>query len=337
MSAQIKAIAHAFPGTRVGNEALAAVFPEWSADKIFEKTGISNRYVAAPGECASDLGVQACERLFESGAVARADVDFLLLCTQSPDHLLPTTACLMQERLGLPTHCGALDFNLGCSGFIYGLGLAKGLLETGQASNVLLVTAETYSKHIHPGDKSVRTLFGDAAAATLLSREERPAPGVGPFVYGTDGRGGANLIVPTGGMRTPRTAASAQVETDDQGSTRSQDNLFMNGPEIFTFTLREVPALIAEILRKAGRTLDDIDHFVFHQANQFMLESLRRKIKIPREKFIIDFASCGNTVSSTIPIVLERMIENRQAAPGTCSLLVGFGVGYSWGATLVQW
>jgi 3-oxoacyl-[acyl-carrier-protein] synthase III len=337
MQAVIKAIAHHFPSSTLDNDRLAADFPEWTAARIQEKTGICNRYLAGPDETASDLGVQACARLFADGAAAPGDVDFLLLCTQSPDHFLPTTACLMQERLGLPTACGALDFNLGCSGFIYGLGLAKGLIETGQAGNVLLVTAETYSKHIHPGDRSVRTLFGDAAAATLVSAAPGAAPALGPFVYGTDGRGGANLMVRTGALRQPRDARSGVAEADGAGNVRSLDNLYMDGPEIFTFTLKQVPGLVASTLAKAGLDLDQVDHFVFHQANLYMLESLRRKTHIPKEKFIIEFADCGNTVSSTIPIVLERMLKDGRIRPGQTSLLVGFGVGYSWGATIVRW
>lgn len=335
MKAGIGGIAYYLPEKELDNASLAAENPEWTMEKIQEKTGIRCRRIAGAEECASDLGVAACHKLFEQGACKPEEIDFLLLCTQSPDYFLPTTACLMQERLGLPTHAGALDFNLGCSGYIYGLGLAKGLIETGQARNVLLVTAETYSKHIHPGDRSVRTLFGDAAAATILRAGE--GEGIGPFVYGTDGKGAANLMVPSGGLRRPRSPESAVAHTDDQGNTRSADNLFMDGPEIFTFTLKAVPALVAATLEKAGAAMDDIDFFVFHQANQYMLESLRRKIRIPKEKFLSSFEHCGNTVSSTIPIVLHDMAEKGVVRPGHRVLLVGFGVGYSWGATIVTW
>lgn len=335
MAAEIRGIAYHLPERELGNEHLAAEYPDWSVDKIQEKTGIRMRRIAGPDECASDLGVAASEKLFASGACKREEIDFLLFCTQSPDHFLPTTACLVQDRLGLPTQAGALDFNLGCSGYIYGLGLAKGLIETGQARNVLLVTAETYSKHIHPGDRSVRTLFGDAASATLITAGE--GKGLGTFVYGTDGRGGRNLIVPSGGMRKPRTLETAEIKTDEQGNTRSEDNLYMDGPEIFTFTLKAVPALVAATLEKAGTTMDDVDFFVFHQANQYMLESLRRKIRIPKEKFLTSFEGCGNTVSSTIPIVLKDMVDQGTLRPGHRLMLVGFGVGYSWGATLVEW
>jgi len=336
LRATLGPIAHAFPEGILDNEALAAVFPEWTADKIVAKTGIAQRHVSAQGETAGDLGVLAAERLFESEGIDRNDVDYLLFCTQSPDYFLPTTACVMQSRLGLRTGIGALDFNLGCSGYIYGLGMAKGLIETGQAKNVLLITADTYSKFIHPRDKSVRTLFGDAGAATLIRGEERDEEAIGPFLYGTDGKGAQNLIVPTGGVREPRSAESAISAVDDNGSERARDNLYMNGPEIFNFTLRTVPAAIQGLLERSGKSMDDIDLFVFHQANEYMLEHLRKKIGIPREKFVVQFRDCGNTVSATIPIALELSREAGQARPGMLAMFVGFGVGYSWGGTLVR-
>lgn len=337
MGAFIRAIEYHLPEGMLTNELLAAEFPDWTVEKIEEKTGISVRRIAAPGECASDLGVAAAEKLFASGVCAPQDIDYLLLCTQSPDYFLPTTSCVMQDRLGIPKTAGAIDFNQGCSGYVYGLGLAKGLIETGQASNVLLVTAETYSKHIHPGDKSVRTLFGDAAAATLIQKRRAGESCIGPFVYGTDGSGGKNLIVPTGGVRQPRTAETGQVVMDESGNLRSLDNLYMNGSEIFTFTLNTIPKSVKGLLEVSGKTMDDIDLFVFHQANRFMLEHLRKKVKIPEEKFCMSFGVYGNTVSSTIPIALKDVAMEGRLNAGDLVMLVGFGVGYSWGATLVRW
>lgn len=335
--AAIKAIEYYLPENVVSTEQLAAEFPEWSVEKIEEKTGIRARHIAGEAECASDLGCAAAQKLFASGACAAADIDYLLLCTQSPDYFLPTTACLMQQRLGIPTHAGALDFNLGCSGFVYGLGLAQGLIATGQAERVLLITAETYSKFIHPRDKSVRSLFGDAAAATLVSKVDGDQPMIGPFVLGTDGAGGKNLIVPTGGLRCARTPGSAEVVADSSGNWRSRDNLFMDGAEIFSFTLRVIPDCVNRLLRKTEKTLDDIDLFAFHQANQFMLEHLRKKLRIAPERFLVALDNCGNTVSSTIPIVLKESKQKGLLLPGKLVMLVGFGVGYSWGATLVRW
>jgi 3-oxoacyl-[acyl-carrier-protein] synthase-3 len=337
MHASIAAIEYYLPRTTVTTADLSSEFPDWSVEKIDEKTGIRDRHIAAEGECSSDLAVAAAVKLFDSGACRPGEIDFVLLCTQSPDYFLPTTACLIQDRLGIPTASGALDFNLGCSGFVYGLGLAEGLIATGQASKVLLLTAETYSKFLNQRDRSVRTIFGDAAAATLVVGEDTEVPSVGPFVYGTDGSGGPNLIVPTGGMRRPRTAESGVTVEDDAGNARSQDDLYMNGGEIFTFTIGAVPKAVDALLKKSGLTLAEIDRFVFHQANRYMLEHLRKRMKIPTEKFQLTMDHCGNTVSSTIPIGLKHAALDGRLAKGDRAMLVGFGVGYSWGATLLRW
>jgi 3-oxoacyl-[acyl-carrier-protein] synthase-3 len=333
-TAQVQALASYLPEAVLANDALAALYPGWTAEKIFEKTGVRERRIAAPGETASDLAYQAALRLFEKSGVTPDQIDFLLFCTQAPDYVLPTSACLLQDRLGLPTTCGALDFNLGCSGFVYGLALAKGLIETGAARRVLLLTADTYSRFIHPLDKSVRTLFGDGAAATLIEAVEADRAMIGPFVFGTDGRGAPNLIVPTGGARRPPDAASAIEAEDESGNIRSADNLLMKGPEIVSFTLKAVPPAIERLLADAKLTMDDIDLFVFHQASAFILEKLRKKIGIPPERFAIKLETCGNTVSSTIPIALEDQLGAQ--AGERLAMLVGFGVGYSWAATCVR-
>ena len=336
MKARISAIEFYLPSLVLRNEDLAAQSPTWTADKIEQKTGIRTRHISGPNECASDLAMKAMLLLFESGVCRAAEVDFLLLCTQSPDYFLPTTACLLQTKLSLPTTCGALDFNLGCSGYVYGLGLAKGLIESGQARNVLLVTAETYSKFIHPNDNTTRTLFGDAGAATLVEGVESEADLIGPFVFGTDGSGAENLMVATGGMRQAFVPGANLIQ-DQGGNQRTVNNLYMNGPEIFNFTLQMVPRAVQELLRKADRRLDQIDRFVFHQANRYMLEHLCKKLQVPREKFSLCMAESGNTVSSTIPIALRADLEAGLIHHGDTLMLVGFGVGYSWGATLLKW
>jgi 3-oxoacyl-[acyl-carrier-protein] synthase-3 len=337
MHAALRAIEYYLPEKTVTTELLSAEFPEWSVDKIDQKTGIRDRHIAAPDECASDMAVEAAKKLFCTGACQPEEIDYVLLCTQSPDYFLPTTACLVQHRLGIPTAAGALDFNLGCSGYVYGLGLAEGLIASNQASRVLLLAAETYSKFLHPQDRSVRTIFGDAASATLLEAVDAPEPWIGPFVYGTDGSGGPNLIVPAGGLRRARSADTATAAPDEMGNTRSEDNLFMNGGEIFTFTLDAVPNSVQALLAKAGLDAEDIDLYVFHQANRYMLEHLRKRIGIPAEKFQVTLSHCGNTVSSTIPIALKHAILEARLRKGALVMLVGFGVGYSWGATLLRW
>lgn len=337
MQASIAAIEYYLPKKTVTTEDLSAEFPEWDIARIDAKTGIRVRHVADVDECASDMAVAAAGKLFASGACGPEAVDYILLCTQSPDHFLPTTACLVQDRLGIPHTAGAIDFNMGSSGYVYGLGLAQGLISSGQASRVLLLTAETYSKFIHPRDRSVRTVFGDGASATLLVAEDAPEPVIGPFIYGTDGSGGANLIVPAGGSRLPRTPASGVAAADDAGNIRSQDNLFMNGGEIFNFTLTVAPESVSALLDKAILTMDSIDLFVFHQANRFILDHLRKSLRIPTEKFQFALAHCGNTGSSTLPIALRHAEVEGRLHPGSMVMLVGFGPGYSWGATLVRW
>ena len=336
MKAAIQGIAYYLPEQVLTNERLALEYPGWSAQKIEDKTGIQERHIASEKECASDLATAAGLELFKSGLCAAVEIDYLLLCTQSPDYFLPTTACLVQDRLGLRTDCGAMDINLGCSGFVYGLGVAKGLIETGQARTVLLITSETYSKHIHPGDKSTRTIFGDAASATLLRAVTSEGEKIGPFVYGTDGKGATNLIVPTGGLRMAY-AANAEITDDGSGNKRTINNLYMNGPEIFNFTLRVVPETISRLLATSGKQMEDIDLFVFHQANRFMLEHLRRKLNIHEEKMPIMMAHCGNTVSSTIPILLKDLETSGRLKKEQCLMLLGFGVGFSWAGCIVHW
>jgi 3-oxoacyl-[acyl-carrier-protein] synthase III len=335
MKALVAAIRSAFPETVLDNEELASEYHGWSAEKILAKTGIRRRRIAAPEECASDLAVRAAESVIADTGLDRSSVDFLLYCTQTPDYFLPTTACVVQHRLGLPQSCGALDFNLGCSGFVYGLGLAKALIETGQARKMLLITADTYSKLINRADKSVRTLFGDGAAATLIVAEERESL-VGPFVYGTDGGGARNIIVQAGGMRLPA-EPQAQLLHDDSGNARTINDLHMNGAEVFNFTLRTVPEAVCQLLASAGIDQEAIDLFVFHQANLFMLDHLRRKLRIPAEKFVIALEDVGNTVSSSIPMALRHAEQQGKLKPDALVMLVGFGVGYSWAATLLRW
>ena len=334
--AAVKHIVSYLPPGELTNDDLARELGDWDAAKIYEKTGIVSRRIAAADQCSSDLAVEAGKALFASGAASAADIDFLLLCTQSPDYFLPTTACLVQDRLGLKTSCGAIDFNQGCSGFVYGLSLAKSLIESAVARNVLLITAETYSKFINRRDRSVRTLFGDAAAATLVTAVESDAEMIGPFVFGTDGRGAENLIVRAGGLRQPISEAALVEREDKGGNWRADANLFMNGPEIFNFTLSSVPKAVSELLRRSGRTAGEVDYFVFHQANRFMLDKLRAKMEIPAEKFCMEMESCGNTVSSTIPIALERAKNDGRVSAGANVMVVGFGVGYSWAAAMMR-
>ena len=334
MHASISSIEYHLPSKTISTRDLALLFPNWSVTKVEAKTGISNRAVAGATECASDLAIAAAIKLFDSGACKPAQVDFLLLCTQSPDYALPTTACLLQDRLGIPTTAGALDFNLGCSGFVYGLGIAEGLIASRQARSVLLLTAETYSKYISPLDKGSLSIFGDGAAATLLTCEVDDSMLIGPFVYGTNGAGGQHLIVKNSGSRKTDLNVGANL---DHPMGYEKSSLFMDGNKIFQFAIEVVPRTARQLLSKAGISIEDVDLFVFHQANAYLLEEIRKILDIPKAKMYLALQNCGNTVSSTIPIALKLAESDGRLRPGDRVMLAGFGVGYSWAATLLRW
>lgn len=330
MNSEISKIAYYLPESILTNDDLALEFPDWSAKKIETKIGIKQRHVVKEDETALDLAVHACEKLL--GKIDKNSIDFLILCTQSPDYFLPTSACILQNKLGLKTSIGAFDFNLGCSGFIYGLAIAKGLICAGLAKNVLLVTSETYTKHLHKLDKGNRSIFGDGAAAALIS--ESVDIKIHDFALGTDGSGYDNLIIKNGGLRNPMNP-NAEDWTDEDGNLRNDNNLFMNGPDIFNFTIEAVPKLIEEVLRKNNMKIDEINFVIFHQANQYMLKYLRDIIGIPEDKFYINLLNTGNTVSATIPIALKDALDNELVKAGDKVLIAGFGVGYSYGATII--
>ncbi len=331
--AAIAAVSFWLPRQTLDNEQLSGRFPEWQVDKITSKTGIRRRHIAGEGETAGDLAFHAAEALFEEYGLSRGDIDFILLCTQSADYILPTTACLLQKRLNIPSSAGALDFNLGCSGYVYGLSLAKGLIGTGAARNVLLLTADTYTRFLHEEDKSCRTLFGDGAAATLISCSSEGWE-IGNFVFGTDGGGGPNLMLRNGGSKYPRNTGAD--ERNEAGTfLKNTDYLYMTGPEIFRFTGTVVPALVTDVLERNALSMSGIDWFVFHQANRYMLDMVRQRAGIPADKFLVCLEETGNTVSSTIPIALKTAWSDGRIAPGQKLLLAGFGVGYSWAGCVV--
>ena len=330
MEAYIKAIAYYLPEKVVTNEQLVEEFPEWSVEKIAKKVGINERHIAAEDETAGDMAFMAAEKLISENSVDKGTIDFVLLCTQSPDYFLPSTSCIIQSRLGLPTKCGAFDFNLGCSGYEYGLAVAKGLIMSGVAKNVLLLTAETYNKHIHPKDKGNRTIFGDGASASLISTEGFAK--IGDFVLGSDGSGYDRLIHKTGAMRHYQ--SMNDFHEDENGSPLSSDHLFMDGKAIFDFTSDVVPPMIDETLQKNNLTANDVDLYVFHQANKYMINYLRKMMEIDKDKFYVFMETVGNTVSSTIPIALcEAQKEGRLHGN---IVLAGFGVGLSYGAVVIK-
>ena len=333
MKAFIKAISYYLPEEVLDNDHLTMEFPEWDVDKVYNKVGVLERHIAGQHETAGDLAEKAARKLFAEYGISASEIDFILLCTQSPDYLLPSTACLLQHRLGIPTSAGAYDFDLGCSGCIYGLATAKGLLAAGLVKNVLLLTAETYTKYLHPDDKSNRSIFGDGAAACLISSECGFAE-IGDFVFGTDGSGADNLMIKSFGARQRH--ASCMESIDDDGHIRRDDYLYMNGSAIFNFTLETVPTMVQDLLIKSGLEKNDIDYYIFHQANKYMLNTIRRVCCIEKDRFFVDIEHTGNTVSTTILIGLKECIDNGTLKPGMRVMTCGFGVGLSYGATLLS-
>lgn len=327
----IKAISYYLPEKVVNNEELVKEFPEWSIEKVAQKVGVDSRHLAAHDETAGDMAEKAARKLFEEYQIDPTTVDFVMLCTQSPDYFLPSTACVLQDKLGIPTSAGAFDYNLGCSGCVYGMAMAKGLITAGIAKNVLLLTAETYNKYLHTSDKSNRSIFGDGAAACLISTEGFAE--IGEFILGTDGSGANNLIVKTGASR--QKVATGQFVEDDEGHIWYDDYLYMNGGAIFNFTLDAVPVMMKGILEKNGLEKDDIDYYVFHQANKFMLNTIRKVCVLPKDKFYVNLSTTGNTVSSTVLIGLKDCMENNFIKAGDKVMISGFGVGLSWGGTIL--
>jgi 3-oxoacyl-[acyl-carrier-protein] synthase III len=329
VGAKISKIDFYLPENILTNEELSKIFPDWTPEKIEDKVGVRQRHIVKSDETASDLALIAARKVLENED--EKTIDFLLLCTQSPDYYLPSTSCVLQNQLGLPNSIGAFDFNLGCSGYVYGLGIAKGLICAGLARKVLFITSETYSKHINAKDKGNRTIFGDGATASIIEYSDKNH--IFEFELGTDGSGFDKLIVPNGGLRS-KLDYNAPILSEEEPITKN--DLYMNGPEVFNFTIQRVPKLVEAVLAKNNLSIDDIDFFIFHQANKFILDYLRKKIRIPTSKFYNKLLFTGNTVSSTIPLALHDALTENKVKKGDKVLLVGFGVGLSWGATVLE-
>lgn len=320
--AQIGPIAVHFPSQVETSDVWAAAHPEWHVPELMEKTGIHCRYIAGPEETASDLAFKACTKLLSEHRIDPTSIDYLLLCTQSPDYPLPTTACLLQDRLGMRTNSGALDFNLGCSGFVYGLGLAEGLIASGQCKRILLVTAETYTKYVDQDDRALRPIFSDAAAATLI--EASTEQSLLGFEFGTDGKGADTLIVSDGGARP------ADQAIQPKRRRRWNSRLYMDGQSLMDFTVVAIPDLIRNILAKSQLSFEEIEFFLMHQATRKMLEMLQQALHVDSHRLPIRLANRGNTVSSTLPILIDDLRAEGAIRAGQNHLLVGFGVGWSW-------
>lgn len=322
----IRGVVSVLPRHEIDNQRFEAAFGEESVRDVVKMIGVRRRYWVEEGVTASDLCFQAAGKLLARLSWDKSTIDALIFVSQTPDYRLPATACVLQGRLGLDTACAAFDVNLGCSGYTYGLWLASSLIKAG-SRRVLLLAGDTISRTVSPSDRATAMLFGDAGTATALEADEHAESSI--FVVGTDGRGAANLMIPEGAYR--KSAAG-----DSRLENRDPTCLFMDGGEIFNFTLRSVPPLIADTLSFAERTMDEVDGVLYHQANEFMLKHLARKSKIPAEKFHANIDQYGNTSCASIPLLMTTSLGKQLVKSPKTLLMAGFGVGYSWGSALMS-
>ncbi len=331
----IESIAYSLPERCLSNHELRTAYPSWDWDRLEKRTGVMRRCVAAEDETALDFALRACEQLEVNGELRAAEIDGVIFCTQSPDYIMPPNSCLLHGKLGLKPGVLAFDINLACSGYIYGLQLARSLIQSEAASRILFVTADTYTRYIHAGDRSTRCLFGDGGAVSILSASPEGHQ-VRDIRCGTAGRHYEKFMIRAGGMRVPRSADTAAETVDKSGNIRTAEHITMDGLGVLSFFNSTVPCAVREMLNAHQLPMDAIDLFVFHQASQIALESLTSALRIPREKMVFDLAETGNLVSASIPVALRRAFERGQARRGQVALLSGFGVGLSWGTALVD-
>ena len=327
--AYIHSISYYLPKRILTNDYLEKQFGDIS--QLAKTVGVTKRHHAEQNETSSDLAVKAGMKLFKESSINPDDIDFLIFCTQGPDYFMPSTSCIIQDRLNIPTTSGAFGIDLGCSGYVYGLAIANSFVDSGLAKNVLLLTSDTVSKYIHPCDKNL-ILFGDASSATLIASEGIAK--IGDFARGTDGKGFDQLIIKNGGFRNH--AFTGKEYIDEDGETHRDDWFYMNGEAVFNFTVERIPLLIKECLDKNRLEKEDIDYYVFHQANKFMLNTLRKLNKISKDSFFVELDDTGNTTSSSVPIGLKKCIDRGIIHQDMNVMVSGFGVGLSWAATILK-
>ncbi|MGA2813902.1 MAG: ketoacyl-ACP synthase III [Candidatus Acidiferrum sp.] len=331
----IEAIACAFPSHAVRNSDLKARFPEWDFDRLEERTGVFQRYVASPQETALDFAFRACQELHKQDRLNPQEIGAVIFCTQSPDFIMPPNSCLLHGMLDLKPQVLSFDITLACSGYIYGLQLADSLIRSGVTNRVLLATADTYSRYIHPADRATRCLFGDGGAVSILA-PSTSGRGIRDIRCATAGKHFDKFMVPAGGMRMPRSAETAEAVTDQSGNKRTAEHIKMDGIGVLSFFNTAVPNSVSDTLERNNLSIADVDLFVFHQASQLALDTLRQRLDIPVHKMVYDLADVGNLVSASIPVTLRRAFDRGAAKHGQLALLCGFGVGLSWGTALVD-
>ncbi len=306
------------PKIFIDNSYFSDIYDDWNADRFYEQTGVKTRYYADSDETSATMGTNALLKLVNKYDIDKGMIDFIICVTETPDNLLPACAYKIHKLAGLSKNCGAYDINHGCSGFTYGLMNACNLIETGSASNVVLINTDTLSRYLSDDDRGIKTIVGDGASAFLIDKQV--SANVMKFVFGSDSTGYNNLII------------------------KHKDNnqalplyLYMDGMDVFYFAINLVPNIINELLEKNGMVLDDIDMFVLHQANKSILKYIQKRLKVDDDRFCIYIEDTGNTASVTIPFALEHLDNKNMLAEGMNILLLGFGVGYSWCGTIIKW
>lgn len=304
--------------------------------RFIKKIGVESRHIAADNESAGDLAFAAAEKLFAEHNINRQETNFILLCTQHPDYQMPHTSAHLQSRLGLGKRVGTMDIALGCSGYVYGLAVAKSFIETGLAKKILFLTSSVYTKYINVRDTSTRPMFGDGATATWIEAVDDDEPALSAFVFGSDGSRYDKLIIPVGGSRLRPRDTLEVFATDENRNYRSNYEVFMDGMAITYFTLREVPRLVDKVLNAAELTREDLDYCIFHQANKFMMTYLREKAGLDEVPFHNEITTTGNIVSGSVPLAIEQVIKANGTENLKRVMLAGFGVGLSWAGCIAD-
>ena len=335
MNIGIKDIAYCLPGNIVTNQDLQQENPAWDMRQLEARTGVVKRHIAREGETTLDMAIKACRDMLSKGEGFRDGINGLIFCTQSQDHIIPSNSLIVHKELQLPENVFTFDFNMACSGYIYGLALAQGLIQAGFADHILLITGDTYSKYIHRKDRSARILFGDAAAVTRIGVED-PGKGVVDILCETSGKHYDKFIIPAGGCRNPKSSKTSIPMKDRSGNVRTAENIYMNGMGVLGFINTHVPKQINKILKRNAMTLDDIDLFVFHQSSKISLDSLERLLEVNGEKVFRNIREIGNTVSASIPIAIKDAMDKGKIESGQTVLISGFGAGLSWGTAIIQ-
>jgi 3-oxoacyl-[acyl-carrier-protein] synthase-3 len=335
MNVKIKDIAYHLPEKIVTNDDLHAENPDWDMKNVEVKSGVVQRHIAADTETAFDLAAKAVDKLFASGEHEKNEIDAIIFCTQSPDYIMPSNAFLLHDYLDLKEEVLAFDFNLACSGYIYGLALARSLIISGTAHNVLLATGDTYSKYINNKDRSARVLFGDGATVSLITATEDDE-GIFDVMLATSGKHHKKFYIPAGGCRLPSCDETSIEQSDASGNVRSADDIYMDGMAVWSFIQSTVPKQIKALLSRNSLDVKSIDQYVFHQASKLTLDSLVRALKLDPDRVFIDLANTGNLVSSSVPVALKRALLQGKIKSGSTVLISGFGVGLSWGSMLIK-